>query len=348
MKAVIQHYRHNKNRQGPYPFSLFRENLPIIFTMNKAFIWLLFTAFFLKTNLGNAVSPVHIISVLQTSAWPLLPGLFLVPFAVFGIIQYRTGLLKKRDFTLESRVRERTKTLEESLEELRKAKNQLEEKVALQARILSCVSHDIRTPLQHIQLIAGSIPDLITSNNLEEAERRAALIRYTSERSYHLAEDILNFLKPQVNAPGCGDREVNLYKLVTDKASFFRTMLGSGGGELIVKVDPRLRVKTDPRLLSIVIHNLFDNAVKIKQGNSITVTSRQKGDSAVLIIADAGPGLPPALTEWINDQPDSAVLPPHYEGFGLAMVLHIVRSLNLSISVENNPGAHFRLVFPGR
>jgi sensor histidine kinase regulating citrate/malate metabolism len=104
---------------------------------------------------------------------------------------------------------------------------------------------------------------------------------------------------------------------------------------------------TDVRLLAIIIHNLIDNALKIRKGNRVQIYTDRTGGRLHLIIEDDGPGMPPELTEWLNagSADDNQGLPARYEGIGLMMVKQIATILDLELLVLNEPGACIHVIF---
>ncbi|WP_155059237.1 sensor histidine kinase [Streptomyces blattellae] len=86
----------------------------------------------------------------------------------------------------------------------------------------------------------------------------------------------------------------------------------------------------DPRELVTVLGNLIDNAVDAVAGHRpsnpfIEVELRAEGTTAVLRVADTGPGIPPEMRElvftdgWSTKPSDHR---PHGRGIGLALVRH--------------------------
>src|SRR4029434_2525337 len=121
---------------------------------------------------------------------------------------------------------------------------------------------------------------------------------------------------------------------------------------LSIRVDcADVAVPGDEEKLRIVVDNLLSNAIKYSPpGEVIDIQVRRAGDSAVLDIADTGPGIP--------EQECSRVFDPFYQGpqaissairgsgLGLSIVREHVLAHNGRVEIlEFAPkGAHLRIV----
>ncbi|MDT9699811.1 sensor histidine kinase [Streptomyces sp. P17] len=112
----------------------------------------------------------------------------------------------------------------------------------------------------------------------------------------------------------------------------------------------------DPRDLVTVLGNLIDNAVDAVAGHRppdpfIEVELRAEGTTAVLRVADTGPGLPPEMHEqvftegWSTKPPDRR---PHGRGIGLALVGRLAERYGgtARVTARAGGGAVFTVVLP--
>jgi len=77
----------------------------------------------------------------------------------------------------------------------------------------------------------------------------------------------------------------------------------------VVAVPPGLIVRSNPELLSVVIHNLIDNASKYGRNGQIRIRTNTSGNMVHLIIADSGKGIDPEIREWFNNPPHCIQIP---------------------------------------
>lgn len=109
----------------------------------------------------------------------------------------------------------------------------------------------------------------------------------------------------------------------------------------------------DPRGLVTVVGNLVDNALDAVAGTPharVEVELRAEGRTAVLVVRDTGPGIPPEHRELIFTEGWSTKEPPaHRErGIGLPLVRRLAERQGGSANVgeANGGGAEFTVVLP--
>jgi K+-sensing histidine kinase KdpD len=115
------------------------------------------------------------------------------------------------------------------------------------------------------------------------------------------------------------------------------------------EVNQDIFIYTNPGLLGVVVHNLLDNAIKIKKSNEIKIATRYVNGNLHLIISDQGPGMSPELIEWLNSvhhkKDGGLIFQNKYQGMGLLIIKEILTLLNIDLYVENDTGAVIHLIF---
>ncbi len=102
------------------------------------------------------------------------------------------------------------------------------------------------------------------------------------------------------------------------------------------------------------MRNLLDNAVRHAR-STVWVETLEEHGSAVVTVADDGPGIPPEHRERIFERfhrlDEARSRPEGGTGLGLAVVRAIVESHGGTVAVVDDPrfpGASFRIELPGR
>ena len=220
--------------------------------------------------------------------------------------------------------------------------------LATQRRFLQDASHQLRTPitiaLGHAELLAS---ELAGSGRAEERDIGVVVgelvrLRRLSERLLMIAaaEDP-DFLRPEPVALDRFTMDVLRKWMPTAER---RWQLG--------RLD-EVVVDADRERLGLAVDALLENAIRhTRDGDVIqlSVLSTEDGSAARMIIADTGPGIPPAEREHIFDRfrSGSELGDGRRTGLGLALVRAVARAHGGEALVHSTPGhgSEFELVLP--
>jgi two-component system cell cycle sensor histidine kinase PleC len=125
-------------------------------------------------------------------------------------------------------------------------------------------------------------------------------------------------------------------KLVADRAK-------EGKVTIIRETPKKLDIEADKRALKQILINLTSNAVKFTpEGGEVRVTVGQRGDTALIIIADTGIGIPPRDIEKLGrpfEQVENQFTKTKGgSGLGLAISRSLVELHGGSLAIESEVG----------
>lgn len=202
------------------------------------------------------------------------------------------------------------------------------------------VSHELKTPLHAISGYA----ELLSAGMVkpEDMPRFAGNIYTEAQRLILLVEDIIRLSQLDEGAAGMGREQVNLAQLVRETVS----SLDSVAAEAQVTVETELEnvsVNGIEQLLSGVVYNLTDNAIKYNHpGGTVTIRLRERGEQAILQVADTGVGIPEESRERIFERfyrvDKSRSKEVGGTGLGLSIVKHAVMIHRGTIHVDSTLG----------
>lgn len=206
--------------------------------------------------------------------------------------------------------------------------DRIERAFAQLSQFTSDAAHELRTPLTALKTVGevalhGRGGDAAyreaLASMLEEIERLATLV----DGLLLLAHADEGQLSP-ARAP------VALDELVADTVALMQPLAEEKRQQIAVRVESGVRAFGDRALLQQVLMNLLDNAVRHCPGDAhITVSTAGVAGSAVLEVADDGPGIPMADRERVFDRffrVDAARTRDERSG-GFGLGLAIVRAL---------------------
>lgn len=212
------------------------------------------------------------------------------------------------------------------------------------AVVLAGISHDIRTPLTRLglEIEMSGLSDPEKSSMREEIERIDAIVK-----------QFVDYARPTevVSEP------VDLAPLIDQQRRHFSRELDDGQLVLECTITPGLIWHGDATLLSRVLTNLIDNAVKYghpgHQATRVEIYAKRQGRSIEIIVRDHGPGVPPeAIGRLLRPfaRLDSSRAGVGGSGLGLAIVLRLARRAGGDLQLANavDGGLMARLTLPAR
>jgi signal transduction histidine kinase len=217
----------------------------------------------------------------------------------------------------------------------------------------SNISHEFRTPLT---LMLGPIEDALADEThaLAPVQRqRLELAHRNALRQQRLVNSLLDFSRVQAGRMQAAYAEVDLPALTRDLASGFRSIVESAGLAFNVRCDAlSTPAWVDSALWEKIVLNLLSNAFKFTFEGQIDVQLEQRGDQAILRVADTGVGIQAADLEHIFERfrrvEGTRARTHEGSGIGLALVRDLVELQHGSISVASTPGqgSCFTVILP--
>lgn len=193
----------------------------------------------------------------------------------------------------------------------------------LRTILLDAVSHHFRSPLAGI---LGSVTGVLNLPDDHDQQVRRELLLIIKEQANRLSRYVDNFLS--VARVESGAIEMNLAEVQLEPLIYnVWESFGEAGGArrfLQVHVDQQ-PIRADASLLSQVLGNVLENAIKFSPEESIVdVRSRRDGENLVLEVTDQGVGVPPGKEDHIFRR---FFRSPGAKAPGLGLGLYIARSL---------------------
>ena len=201
------------------------------------------------------------------------------------------------------------------------------------------VSHELKTPLHAISGYA----ELMKSGLVPSADVPAfsEKIYGEAQRMVRLVEDTLRLSRLDEGAADLQWTEVSLSDTV------LATIQELSGAAELQKVSLRfsgdsVRLRAIPQLVSAIVFNLADNAVKYSHpGGVVELRVQDNSDAVILTVADTGIGIPPEhqgrIFERFYRVDKSHSKAVGGTGLGLSIVKHAALILNASIVLDSAP-----------
>jgi len=224
--------------------------------------------------------------------------------------------------------------------------NKLEEANNTKTKLISIISHDLRSPVSSL----FSFLELKRQNPaLLEKEGRERLDKELTLAADHLLEameDILVWSKSQMDHFSLSTESIQVNQLLDDIARLHRPFADERQVTLKKEDNAGILLDTDPNFIRVILRNLVSNAIKFTPpGGTITLSGSRENGNVLLHVKDTGPGFSQAdlinIFEWNSIRSDSS-------GLGLRLAREFAEKLGGNISVVSAPGegAAFTVTLP--
>ena len=234
--------------------------------------------------------------------------------------------------------------------------SRLQETDRLKADLIAAVSHELRNPLTTIVGVFGILR--VRRDRLSQAERDELVMMGIdqSERLHRMIEQLLmaaRFEQPEgVASLGASRTELDATDLVRQAGAEARAR--HSGRRIAIETNGALPVRVDQDAVVQVLGNLLDNACKYSpDGEPVRLSGTREGAEAVLVVEDAGPGIPEAERQRIFDRFTQLERHSQRRGGGVGLGLYIARQLARSQDGDllvtdpaDGRGARFELHLP--
>jgi len=170
---------------------------------------------------------------------------------------------------------------------------------AARRKLVAAVSHDLRTPLTSLRLLADAVEDEV----VDGSTRR----RYLGQMSLHidslsaLVEDLFELSRIEAGDIEWSMRRVHLGELVEETVEAMRAQADAKRVEVHAAIPDGLApAQANPEQLQRVLFNLIQNAIRHTPADgSVTVAALANGATVELEVADTGLGIDPQERERV-------------------------------------------------
>jgi len=209
----------------------------------------------------------------------------------------------------------------------------------LKSEFVSNVSHELKTPLTTIKLVAH----LLQRTDLTDEEKidYAKTIAIECDRQIDFVGNLLDLSRIESGAYKLRHTEVDVRELIRSCVDVERHRAESLGLTITTDVPVRIAaVSGDFEALRRVIRGLLDNAIKYTPtGGLITIAASEIDNRLAIRVSDTGKGIPAAdLPHVFEKFYRAASEAASGVGLGLYLAQHIVSQLDGELTVASEPG----------
>lgn len=230
------------------------------------------------------------------------------------------------------------------IDEVKRAREELEERTRFEQHLLGIVSHDLRNPLGAILLGATGLLEMSEAGEPDDlAMKITRRIHSSAERSVRMISDLLDFTQARLGGGiRLERRAVDMHRLASAAIDEVEATFTDRTVELLHEGDPRGTWDADR--IAQVVTNLVTNALKYSPpGTPVAVRVEGRDNLVELSIHNEGPPIPPErlgqIFEPLQRATDEIDVKTRSVGLGLYIVDAIVRAHGGTVGVVSIDGA---------
>lgn len=171
-----------------------------------------------------------------------------------------------------------------------------------QRRFVADASHELRTP---VAILYGEADVALSQSERSPSEYRESLsiLRAEAKRLKHIVEDLFTLARADAGQHPLTLTDFYLDEVVAECARNFRALASARQITLVCDVPGELPVRADEGLISRLVMNLLDNAVKYTpRGGAVRVACERQNGHYLISIQDTGQGIPRELQPKIFER----------------------------------------------
>ncbi len=182
--------------------------------------------------------------------------------------------------------------LKAALSEFEKFKEKTESLEQSRQEFVSNVSHELKTPLASVKVLADSLtsfPDAPIDMYKEFMTDITAEI----DRETKIINDLLSLVKLDRKAAALNIEQISLNDMIESILKMLKPLAEKSGVDLVIESFRPVMCDADPVKLSLAIMNLVENGIKYnKKNGAVHVTLNSDKNYAYIRVEDTGIGMP--------------------------------------------------------
>lgn len=229
-------------------------------------------------------------------------------------------------------------TLNSREQGLTQAKEEAESASTAKTRFLAAASHDLRQPLQALNLFVYALEG---KERDEEKREIISMIRNSLDSLKELLNTLLDISKLEAGVVQANMKDFPAGPMIERIRSELTAIAWANDLELKTVASSAV-VHSDPSLLETIVRNLVDNAIKYTEQGKVLVGCRRRDGRVRFEVWDTGAGIPEEQRELIFQDfyqvDNEARRRTHGLGLGLSIVRRMARLVGCEVGCESQLG----------
>lgn len=267
-----------------------------------------------------------------------IPFMYLVEMGVLVFLLFQVYLLANHVAKSYKNLESLNQTLEKVVED---RTEQLVTANTVKDRLLSVMSHDIKSPLNSLKAVLN----IYNKGALTRDEFNMLTMQIENDlsKTSMLVENILHWTASQIKGVQLKPENFNLYELVEDTIRLFDLNVIAKKISILHNVPPKTEIVSEKNILTLVLRNLLANAIKFShEGGKVDVDFVIENSVLEMRVKDYGVGMDSkTVSSLMSSNSTVSTLGTSNEkgtGLGISLCREYVNSAGGGLSVESTLG----------
>jgi signal transduction histidine kinase len=242
---------------------------------------------------------------------------------LFLLLRIRTRILRTQNARLQMKVDERTLELQQSS--------------MLKEKLISVIMHDLRSPLFSQSLLISHLEENYYRMEPAQVQEILGYLKDGSNKICQFSTDFLTWYNSHTRGFIIRNEQIELEGFARETGDFYADIARRKGLSIEYAIPDGLVFFSDRNILSIIMRNLVDNAVKYTNSGTVIIMAERTEDDLRIKISDTGKGMPAEkIGEILSYSEESKVRTT--ATFGYRFITELIRKLGGELSIESEPG----------
>jgi len=267
--------------------------------------------------------------------------LVLIGLTIFAL-KLRDQFIREKNIALEQVVKDRTSDLFETVSKLENTKNNLQHEISQQKKLIGTISHDIKSPLKFLHITAKHLYEKSEISENEDVKYNAKVMQESASELYRFVENLVDYSKVFMDHNDISSsQKENIDTIILEKINLFKNLANENNVVIKAKNVATNPIQLNKKVMSIILHNLLDNATKNTFNGIINVETKVVAEKIYISVEDNGFGMSKEIVAYYiniqkNYERDKLALQNY--GLGLHMVLELLRLLKGDMKIYSKEG----------
>lgn len=220
-------------------------------------------------------------------------------------------------------------------------------------KLLSLIAHDLKSPLFTLITVTEFMQQKISQLSQADMSEFIQQVNDSAKNSYILLENLLEWASSQSGALEFKPERVKLERVILECWKLNQSQANHKNISFSMQVPPDMYIQADYKMLSAIIRNLINNAIKFTpEHGQITISAFMENEAIKLVVEDTGIGMSREQLTYLFTvdarKQFNGVPSQHGSGLGLILCKEFMDKHNGTIDVASKigQGSKFILTLP--